>query len=196
MNHYYSKNQDSKLIINKISIDLLDNEFEITNSSGVFSSKKLDRGTELLIKSAILKDGEAVLDLGCGCGVVGVTIAKAYPNSQITMCDFNKRAIKMARINVKDQNLQNAKVKHSDKYSKIEGTFDTIILNPPQSAGKQVCFDMITGAKEFLNVGGLLQIVARHNKGGKVLSEKMNDVFGNVKDIAKKGGFRVYISSK
>ena len=41
----------------------------------------------------------------------------------------------------------------------------------------------------------LLQIVARHNKGGKTLMEKMDEVFGNVKDIAKKSGFRVYISS-
>lgn len=196
MTHYYSEKQDSRLIINKISVSLLGNEFEITNSSGVFSSKKLDRGTELLIKNAILKDGETVLDLGCGCGVVGVSVAKAYTSSQVTMCDFNKRAIKMVRINIKDHNLQNAKVIRSDKYSKIEDKFDTILLNPPQSAGKQICFDMIFGAKEHLNDGGLLQIVARHNKGGKVLSEKMKETFGNVKDIAKKGGFRIYVSSK
>ena len=41
---------------------------------------------------------------------------------------------------------------------------------------------------------GTLQIVARHNKGGKNLSEKMEEVFGNVKVLAKKRGYRVYLS--
>jgi 16S rRNA G1207 methylase RsmC len=53
---------------------------------------------------------------------------------------------------------------------------------------------MIEKSKDFLKPGGTLQIVARHNKGGKSLSEKMNSVFGNVEDIAKKSGYRIYIS--
>ncbi|MBI2647630.1 class I SAM-dependent methyltransferase, partial [Candidatus Woesearchaeota archaeon] len=41
-----------------------------------------------------------------------------------------------------------------------------------------------------------LQLVARHNKGGEALSDKMQEVFGNVKVIAKKAGYWVYMSVK
>jgi 16S rRNA G1207 methylase RsmC len=39
-----------------------------------------------------------------------------------------------------------------------------------------------------------LQLVARHQKGGKMLEKKMQEVFGNTETLAKKGGFRVYLS--
>ena len=47
-----------------------------------------------------------------------------------------------------------------------------------------------------LEENGNLQIVARHNKGGKELSKKMLEIFGNVKDIAKASGYRIYLSQK
>ena len=56
--------------------------------------------------------------------------------------------------------------------------FDTIILNPPHTAGKNVCIKMIEQALDFLNKGGSLQIVARHNKGGETLSGAYEKVFG------------------
>jgi len=97
-------------------------------------------------------------------------------------------------MNVKAHKLDNVEVIVSDKFKKIEGKFDTILVNPPQTAGKQLCFEMIEKSKEFLKKTGTLQLVARHNKGGKTLSLKMQEVFGNVKDIAKKSGYRVYLT--
>ena len=77
---------------------------------------------------------------------------------------------------------------------KINENFDIILLNPPQTAGKKLCFKLIEDAKSHLLQNGSLQLVARHNKGGKELSKKMLEVFGNVKDIAKSSGYRIYIS--
>jgi 16S rRNA G1207 methylase RsmC len=90
--------------------------------------------------------------------------------------------------------LSNATVLDSDKYEGIDKKFDVILLNPPQTAGKETCFDMIEGAKEHLKKGGTLQLVARHQKGGRALSEKMKEVFGNVGVLNRKGGYRVYCS--
>jgi 16S rRNA (guanine1207-N2)-methyltransferase len=74
--------------------------------------------------------------------------------------------------------------------------FDTILLNPPQTAGKKLCFELIEESKAHLKKDGLLQLVARHNKGGKDLSKKMLEVFGNVEPTAKEAGFRVYVSKR
>jgi len=193
MTHYYSEKQDSELKLYTIEIDLGGRKVELISASGVFSAKKLDRGTELLLNN--LEKWDRVLDLGCGWGTIGVLYALSYPDSQVVMSDVNKRAVKIARMNIRKHDLSNAKALNSDKFEKIEGSFDAILLNPPQTAGKQVCFDMIEGSKDYLNTGGELRIVARHNKGGKHLSEKMKEVFGNVTEIAKKGGFRVYNSN-
>ena len=70
--------------------------------------------------------------------------------------------------------------------------FDVILLNPPQHAGKDLCFRLIEQAKDHLTGKGSLQIVARHQKGGKPLKRKMGEVFGNVEVIGRGSGYQVY----
>ena len=137
----------------------------------------------------LIPNGSKVLDLGCGNGIVGIAVAKGFPDSKITLVDVNKRAITTTRMNLKDNKLSNAKVKRSNGFEKIEDEekFDTILLNPPQSAGKQLCLDLIKESKEYLKPNGTLQIVARHNKGGKVLSEHMKEIFDNAKVVIVPG---------
>jgi 16S rRNA G1207 methylase RsmC len=125
---------------------------------------------------------------------VGIAIAKAFPSSEIVMTDINSRAVALARMNKKIHKLDNVSVLQGDMFEKVNGKFDAILLNPPQTAGKELCFRMIESSRDFLKEGGALQVVARHNKGGKSLSEKMKDVFGNVEGIAIKSGYRIYLS--
>ena len=193
MEHYFSKEQKSTFKIHKINATTFGNSLEFNSSSGVFSKDKPDFGSLVLINGSTIKDGQKILDMGCGYGLVGVSIAKQFPKCSIVMSDINKRAVRLAKMNVK-LNKVKAKVIESDLYSKIDDKFDSVICNPPQKAGKEICFRMISEAKEHLAEGGLLQIVARHNKGGKALSEKMKEVFGNVAEKLKKSGYRVYVS--
>lgn len=196
MKHYFSEYQDSELKLKKIKVILRDRSFEFHTGSGVFSKDKVDKGSELLINSCIVKKKWKILDLGCGYGVVGIAIAKSFPTTEIVMVDVNKRAVKLARMNLKLNKVDNVKVLDSDLFEKMNQKFNTIIVNPPQKAGKEICFKIIEESKDYLEKGGLLQLVARHNKGGKTLEQKMKGVFGNVKEMAKKGGYRVYISRK
>ncbi len=109
--------------------------------------------------------------------------------------DINERAISLTKMNLKHHRLE-GKAYQSDRFSNVKETFHTILLNPPQTAGKEICFKLIEESKHYLKEKGYLQIVARHNKGGKVLSGKMKEVFGNMKEGAKKAGFRIYTSQK
>jgi 16S rRNA G1207 methylase RsmC len=74
--------------------------------------------------------------------------------------------------------------------------FDVILTNPPFSAGKKVCIEMIKQSHEHLNKNGLFQLIAPHNKGGESLKKIMLAVFNNVGELEKKRGYRVYISMK
>lgn len=195
MAHYFSQKQNSPLNPFPIKIKLKNFEFELMSASGVFSKKKIDKGTKLLIENAVIKKNQTVLDIGCGIGVVGISILKMY-DVNVLMTDINERAVMMAKHNIKSKKLSNINAKKSDLYKNIDKKFDVILSNPPQTAGKEVCFNIIKGAGEYLNDGGLFQLVARHKKGGAVLEKKMKEVFGNTAQIAKGSGYRVYLSEK
>jgi 16S rRNA G1207 methylase RsmC len=196
LSHYYSEEQKSPLNLRKVKDVLRNNSLEFYTGSGVFSLKKIDKGTKLLTENAIMQKDWKVLDIGCGYGVIGISIAKAFPETSILMTDINRRAIKLAKMNLELNLIPNAEVRQSNLYENIEEKFNTILVNPPQTAGKDMCFEIIEKAKDHLEKHGLFQLVARHNKGGKQLSKKMEEVYNNVKDIAKKGGYRVYVSEK
>lgn len=193
MEHYYSETPESELKIKKIKARLRNKIFEFYTGSGVFSIKTVDKGSELLINECIIKENSEILDLGCGYGPIGIAIAKTT-NSKVTMTDINKRAVKLTKMNLKLNDAQ-AEVKQGDLYKPLkEKKYDTILTNPPYSAGRELCYQIIEEAKEHLKNNGTLQLVAKHQKGGKMLSQKMQEVFGNVKDIAKGSGYRIYLS--
>jgi len=196
MPHYFSKKQDSELNLKKIKIVLKERTFELYSGSGIFSKDKVDNGTKLLLDTLDLSENTTVLDLGCGIGVIGIYVKMKYPSSNVFMSDVNKRAVSLAKKNIKLHKLTDIYVKESDSFSKIDQNFDVILLNPPQTAGKDVCFNMIEESYKHLNKKGSFLLVARHQKGGKHLSSKMEDIFSNVSDIAKGSGFRVYKSIK
>ncbi|MFH2019869.1 MAG: methyltransferase [archaeon] len=191
MSHYFSEKQDSRLKIDKITVKIKYISFELFSSGGVFSKDALDTGSRLLIENCEI--GKKVLDMGCGIGVVGIAIKKLNPEITLTMADINERAVMLTKKNCRLHNID-ANVVKSDAYSGIKENFDTILSNPPQAAGKEVCFKIIEGSLLHLEKGGTLQIVARHNKGGASLEKKMMEVFGNVSQIKKGSGFRIYLS--
>jgi 16S rRNA G1207 methylase RsmC len=196
MEHYYSENPKSAFVLREIKYTINNHTFTFKTAPGIFSWKEIDKGSELLLKNAIMKENYRILDFGCGYGFIGVILAKLFPKSYVVMTEINKRACRVAEMNIKLNSILNAEVRHGDLYAKVYERFDTILVNPPQTAGKEICYQIIAESEKFLKKDGMLQLVARHNTGGSQLEKKMLETFGNVKDIAKKGGFRVYASKK
>ncbi|MBI4738452.1 class I SAM-dependent methyltransferase [Candidatus Woesearchaeota archaeon] len=193
--HYFSEKQDSSFVPKKITVSVAGLRFELFSAKGVFSKRELDPGSKVLIESAVVASGARTLDLGCGYGIVGISIKKKCPSVDLSLSDVNERALRLTRMNLELHRMK-AKVIHSDGFSNIGECFDVILLNPPQSAGKDVCFRLIKESFSHLCSGGSLQLVARPSKGGRTLAYNMKDVFGNASVIGKRGGFSVYMSVK
>ncbi len=191
--HYFSEKPSSEEKRGLIRCILAGIEFEFETSSGVFSGKRLDRGTRLLIESLEIPPSGRILDLGCGYGPIGIFIAKKNPTLEIWMTDINSRAIDLAKLNAIRNGVKNASIVQGNLYEPVEGRlFKLIVSNPPISAGiKKVVEPMIRMAPKHLERGGALQLVVQSNKGGKTVARLMENTFGNVEVIARSSGFRV-----
>jgi len=191
---YYAENPDAAHDIHELRVDLLGEKMTFLTDAGVFSKKMVDFGSQLLLKCLEVNQGETVLDVGCGYGPLGLSLAKAY-GVQATMVDINNRALDLARQNA-ERNKVEATIFQSNIYEQVEGTFDHVISNPPIRAGKQVVHEIIEKSKDFLEAGGDLTIVIQKKQGAPSAKSKMEEVFGNCEIVKKDKGYYILRSVK
>ena len=191
---YYAENPDAAHDIHELRVELLGQKMAFLTDAGVFSKKMVDFGSQLLLKCLEVNQGETVLDVGCGYGPLGLSLAKAY-GVQATMVDINNRALDLARQNA-ERNKIEATIFQSNIYEQVEGHFDHVISNPPIRAGNQVVHEIIEKSKDFLATDGDLTIVIQKKQGAPSAKSKMEDVFGNCEIVKKDKGYYILRSVK
>jgi release factor glutamine methyltransferase len=92
--------------------------------------------TETLIETALSKinarDHYDILDLGCGTGIIGITIAIERPLSKVTLIDQSENAIQNTKENQALHQVTNTTIQKSDWFSALnQKRFDAILSNPP-----------------------------------------------------------------
>lgn len=191
---YYAENPDSAHDIHELKVTLLGQSFTFLTDSGVFSKKMIDYGSQVLLNTLDFEKGKTLLDLGCGYGPLGISLAKVQ-GVQATMVDINNRAIDLAQKNA-EKNGVTANIFQSNIYEKVTGTFDYIISNPPIRAGKQVVHTIIADSINYLNDGGSLTIVIQKKQGAPSAKAKMEEIFGNVDILKRDKGYYILRSTK
>ena len=191
--HYYSPEPGSKLERGVIVAFLRGRRYRILTATGIFSSKRIDNGTRLLVESMDVPSTGSLLDLGCGNGVIGVVAASTEPSLRVTLTDVNSRATMIAAENVARMRLGNVEVLTGDLYQPVgDRRFTTVVSNPPISAGmRKVVEPLVSGAVEHLEAGGLLQLVVQSNKGGRTVARFIDEYFGEHSVASKGSGYRV-----
>ncbi len=191
---YYAENPDSAHDIHELKVTLLGQSFTFLTDSGVFSKKMVDYGSQVLLNTLDFEKGKTLLDLGCGYGPLGISLAKVQ-GVKPTMVDVNNRAIDLAKQNAQKNGVE-ADIFQSDIYEKVNGIFDYIISNPPIRAGKQVVHTIISESINYLKVGGNLTIVIQKKQGAPSAKAKMEEVFGNVEILKRDKGYYILRSEK
>ena len=162
--------------------------FRFTSNSGIFSPGHVDGATDLLVQHMPPLHG-SLLDLGCGYGAIGIVLCKAYSLS-LTLADINPRALRCAEINCA-QNGVKADILTSDCFSAIQDKFDTITLNPPIHAGKELVYAMFGQARAHLHPGGALYIVILEKHGAKSALRRLGEWYDCALLYKKKGVYAV-----
>lgn len=124
----------------------------------------------LLIESLDVKQGEKVLEVGCGSGIVSIHCA--LNGCTVTSGDINPKAVELTRRNF-EANRLSSDVVETDVYSAIEGRFDTIVFNLPYLPVDEegLLAKAWSGGPDGLGpLPKLLEEAPKHlNKGGRVV---------------------------
>ncbi len=195
--HYFTPKPKSKPQFGIIQTRLRGMPFKFLTASGVFSKKRVDLGTRLLIEAMVLPKTGYVLDMGCGYGAVGIAAAKLNPKLQVVMVDVNERAIRLARQNIRLNKVYNAKVRKGHLYQPVQNIlFNCVLSNPPVSAGLTTVKAIITEAPKHMVEKATLQMVVKSKIGGRRLQQIFEEAFGNCTILARESGYRVLMAEK
>lgn len=172
-------------------------DLKLISLPGVFSHGRLDEGTALMLQNMPrIKPSKVrnrrVLDMGCGTGVIGLSLLKQHPELEVTFCDVNAMALEATRRSILANEMQ-GQVYASDMWSDITDRFDLIISNPPFHTGQKTDYELadrfIRQAKKHLKRSGELRIVAnRFLKYPDIIEA----TFGHCERIAETGKFCIW----
>lgn len=198
MSHYFDFDPSIASKQRTIAFDIKEQHIELVTDNGVFCKNHIDEGSLIFLKVLTsLHLGSRILDLGCGYGPIGLTIAITNPEARVVLADINSRALSLASENASRLGLsQRVTCLQSDIYEKIEGKYDSIVVNPPIRAGKQVTYQMYLGAKQYLIDGGSLYVVIRKAQGAESASKYIETVFGNVSLLKREKGYWILKATK
>ena len=159
---------------------------------GVFSAKKIDQATLLLIKHLDVRLGHnKILDLACGNGILAYAVLVNKPNVEIHLLDDSELAIASSKINI---DSEKAYFHYNDTLHNFENnTFDLIISNPPfhfeHETNIEVALNLFKEVKRCLKKGGSFQLVTSNHLNSKTHLKKL---FHKVNIIAQNEKFIVY----
>ena len=198
MGYYFDQSPSSESNIREIKFSLYGQEYAYYTDNGVFSKSRIDEGSYIFLKVLLpLHLDGRILDLGCGYGPIGLTIALNSEQARVDLADINSRALALASKSGERLNLKSrVTFLQSDIYEKIEGPYDSIVVNPPIRAGKKVTYRMYEEAKQYLIDGGSLYIVIRKAQGAESASKYIETIFGNVTLLKREKGYYIYRATK
>lgn len=193
--HYFTPAPDSAHNLRVHTVNALGLALSFETDAGVFSKDGLDEGSQLLLNALPPLAGR-VLDLGCGWGALGVTLAKRYPQADFVLSDINERATALAAGNARRNGASNVAVCASDGFAQLDGAFDEIISNPPIRAGKRVIYPLFEASYRRLRAGGRLFLVIRKQQGAESAAKFLATLGFSVERIARDKGFWVLCAKK
>ncbi|MEI5909184.1 class I SAM-dependent methyltransferase [Bacillus spongiae] len=195
--HYFSRTPNVDSNPTYWDFELRNNIFHFKTDQGVFSKNEVDFGSRLLIETFQVPEVVGnLLDVGCGYGPIGISLAKSYENLTVHMIDVNERALSLAALNAEKNGVHNTRIYESDTLQSVEESFAAILTNPPIRAGKDVVHSILTQSYDHLVKGGELWVVIQKKQGAPSAQSKMKELFGDVEVVMKKKGYYILKAQK
>tara|TARA_R110002126_G_scaffold119373_11_gene260254 strand:- start:5170 stop:6324 length:1155 start_codon:yes stop_codon:yes gene_type:complete len=162
----------------------------LINHANVFAREKLDLGARFLLQHLPTETArQRIIDLGCGNGVLGLTLLAKQPDCQLVFTDESFMAVASAKANIElniPQCLANSEFVVDDCLAlQPAQSADQIICNPPfhqqHTVTTHIATQMFNEAKRVLKRGGRLRIVANRHLNYQAQLQRL---FGHCQQLA------------
>ena len=139
----------------------------LTSFPGCFCHRRVDDGglalAEVVSRELSGKSPRAILDMGCGCGLVGFLVAASQKGDapiRLVMVDSHTRAVEAANLNAEKLGIP-AEVILSDNGTpaQMDGSFDVFVGNPPYYSDYRIADIFLETARRALKYGGVCYTV-------------------------------------
>lgn len=137
------------------NVNFYGNEYSVNNNVLIprFETEELVENTINYITGHFDPNNLKILDIGCGSGVIGITLKKIFPNSNVTLLDISKEALEVARKNASNLNVE-VNFVQSDVFSNIKDKYNVIISNPPYICDDEEIEDIVKNNEPHIALYG------------------------------------------
>jgi 16S rRNA G1207 methylase RsmC len=187
--HYFTRTPTGDNERHPLTLTLAGRRVQVNTAGGVFSSRRLDTGTAVLLNAvpAPPEHGDLV-DLGCGWGPIALTLALRSPQARVWALDVNERALDLTRENARGLGLTNVRAMHPDEMPPGVRV-DALWSNPPIRVGKEALHGMLGHWLPRLATGASAWLVVQKNLGSDSLERWLGTIpgFATLRVLSKKG---------
>jgi len=157
---------------------------QLTTLPGVFAHRRADEGGLALaeVASRTLEPGAHVFDMGCGCGLVGLLLARHAAVAALLCADSHARAVHCTAANAQINGLSGVQTLLTDAPSP-DSRFTVFVGNPPYYSDYRIAELFIRAAHQALVPGGTAFIVAKNHRWHEGF---MHELFGNAEVIKRR----------
>ena len=182
-------------VTHKSTNDSPSRELIISNHANVYAREKLDIGARYFIENLPkVAANSKVIDLGCGNGVVGLTVLANQADAHVQFIDESRMALASAKQNVMTnlpELMEQCEFTLNDCLTDIEGgSVDLILCNPPfhqnTATTDHIAWQMFKDSHRVLKKGGELRIIGNRQLAYHI---KLQRLFGNETLIASNDKF-------
>ncbi|MES9889315.1 MAG: methyltransferase [Candidatus Sedimenticola sp. 6PFRAG1] len=150
---------------------------------GLFSPKNVDEGSRLLLDYLEINETDDTLDLGCGYGPLGLTMARLAPKGTSVLVDKDFMAVEYSRKNASINGIENVEVFLSNGFDQVgDRQFDLIVSNLPAKTGKELYYLYFYDALVRMRPGARFYVVTISGLR-KFVQKAFIEVFGNYKKL-------------
>lgn len=142
------KNEPLQYVLGKVNF--YGNEFYVDKRVLIprFETEELVENTINYIKKFFTKPVD-IIDLGCGSGVIGLTLEQKVSTNSVDLVDISKEALEVTHTNCEKLNSK-ANLIESDMLSSVEKKYDVIISNPPYIKTNEEIEDIVKNNEPHL----------------------------------------------
>jgi len=160
---------------------------------GLFSPREVDEGSRMLLEHVTVNPADNCLDLGCGYGPIGLTLARLAPGGNTTLVD---KDFEYSRKNIDVNHIENAEALLSNGFDSIrDKRFDVIASNIPAKVGNEMLTLFMHDARQQMNPGARFYVVTITGLR-KYIERNFKEIFGNYKKLKQGKHYTVAMAIK